>query len=78
MSTDIAARLVSLLAQRLDLPEDELALERSLRKDLDLDSMTLLEILMEVEERFGIEIDQREADRFQTIGDLARFLEQNA
>lgn len=75
---DVAARLISLLSQKLDLPEEDFSLDQSLREDLDIDSMTLLEIVMAVEERFGIEIDQREADRFKTIGDLAQFLRENA
>jgi acyl carrier protein len=72
---DVAARLISLLAQKLGLPAEGLDLETSLKGDLGLDSMTLLEVVMEAEERFGVEIEQRAADRFVTIGDVVRFLE---
>jgi acyl carrier protein len=72
---DVAARLISLLSQKLDLPAEALGLDTSLRDDLGLDSMTLLEVLMEAEERFGVEIEQRVADRFVTVGDVVRFLE---
>ena len=75
---DVAARLVSALSQKLDLPAEDLSFDRSLRDDLGLDSMSLLEVVMDLEEKFGIEINQREAERFKTIGDLARFLQANA
>lgn len=67
---EILSQLRALLSKKLDLPEEELSPERSLREELDLDSMTLLEIVMEIEVRFSIELDQREADQWKTIGDL--------
>jgi acyl carrier protein len=69
---EILSALRALFAKKLDLPEEELTLDKTLRDDLDLDSMTLLELVMEVEVKFGIHLDQREADQWKTIGDLVQ------
>jgi acyl carrier protein len=73
---EIFSQLRSLLAKKLDLPEEEFALAASLRDDLDLDSMTLLEVVMEIEIRFSIHLDQREADQWKNLGDLVKAISQ--
>ena len=49
--------------------------EKSLT-DLDVDSMTMLEVIVALEDRFGLLIPDDEWSRFSTIGDLVEHLEQ--
>jgi acyl carrier protein len=69
---EILSTLRSIFTKKLDLPEEELTLDTTLRDDLDLDSMTLLELVMEIEIKCSIQLDQREADQWKTIGDLVQ------
>jgi acyl carrier protein len=74
---EIFTQLRTLLAKKLDLPEEEFSLDKTLRDDLDLDSMTLLEIVMEIEIRFSIHLDQREADQWKNLDDLVKAISQH-
>lgn len=69
---EILSTLRSIFTKKLDLPEEELTLATTLRDDLDLDSMTLLELVMEIEIKCSIQLDQREADQWKTIDDLVQ------
>jgi acyl carrier protein len=73
---EIFSQLRTLLAEKLDLPEEEFTSEKTLRDDLDLDSMTLLEVVMEIEIRFSIHLDQREADQWKNLDDLVQAIYQ--
>jgi acyl carrier protein len=73
---EIFSQLRALLAKKLDLPEEEFSLDKTLRDDLDLDSMTLLEVVMEIEIRFSIHLDQREADQWKNLDDLVKAISQ--
>jgi acyl carrier protein len=73
---EIFSQLRTLLAEKLDLPGEEFTPEKTLRDDLDLDSMTLLEVVMEIEIRFSIHLDQREADQWKNLDDLVQAIYQ--
>lgn len=69
---DISNQLARLISEQLDLPEDEITMASRLQEDLGADSLDAWEIVMAVEERFDIEIDDRTAAQLQTFGDLVQ------
>ena len=46
-------------------------------KDLSADSLDAVEIIMAIEDEFGIEIPDEDAENIQTVGDLVKYVEEN-
>jgi acyl carrier protein len=71
----IADRVRAIVMDQLGVLEAEVTLDASLRDDLDADSLDAIEIVITVEEEFGIEIPDDEAARLATYGDVLRYVE---
>ncbi len=56
-------------------PDYEIEAETSLKGDLKADSVDAIEVIMELESEFGIEIDDEAAANFETLGDLEEYIE---
>lgn len=54
-----------------------IAATTSLMKDLEADSLDAVEIMMSLEDEFGVEIPDEEAEKFQNIGDIATYITNN-
>ena len=53
-------------------------MDTNLMKDLSADSLDAVEIIMAIEEEYGIEVPDEEAEKFSTIGDIVKYVEENA
>ncbi len=62
--------------EQLDVTKEECALEASFIDDLGADSLDIVELLMEMEEAFDIEIADEELEKIATIQDVVDFLRQ--
>ena len=62
------------LAEELELPEDRIAESTRFREDLDADSLDLYELVMELEDSYGITVSEEEAARIDTVGDAVDFV----
>ena len=63
-----------ILVERLDIDEDDITLEANLRDDLKADSLDLVELIMDLEERFGVKISDEEAQGIGTVGEAVDFI----
>ena len=70
-------KVKQMLAERLDVDENELTMETNIAKDLDADSLDVVELLMTIEDEFSIEIPDEEIENIRTIGELAAYIENN-
>lgn len=70
-------RLRAVIAERLGIPQDRVAEDKSF-DELGADSLDSIDVMMAVEEEFGIEIGDEEAERVNTVGELARLVEGKA
>ena len=64
-----------LLADQLDIDEDDITMESTLLEDLGADSIELVDLVMSVEEKYGIEVPDDATDDIRTVGDAVRFIE---
>ncbi len=64
-----------LLAEQLDLEEDEITMESTLLEDLGADSIELVDLVMSVEEQYDIEVPDDALDDIRTVGDAVNYLE---
>ena len=61
-------KVKKMLADQLDADEAELTMETNIAKDLDADSLDVVELLMTIEDEFSIEIPDEEIENIKTIG----------
>ena len=72
----IFEKVVAIIAEHLDVEDVEgITLETSLMKDLDADSLDAVEIMMGLEDEFEITIPDEEAEKFENIGDIVKYVE---
>lgn len=65
-----------IIVDQLSVDESMVAMDTNLMKDLEADSLDAVEIIMAIEEEYGIEIPDEEAEKFQIVGDLVRYVEE--
>jgi acyl carrier protein len=66
------------LAEELEIDESRIAETTRFKEDLDADSLDLYELVMELEDRYGVKISEEEATRIQTVGDAVGFVLERA
>ena len=71
-------KIRSIISEQLSIDDvDTITLETSLTEDLEADSLDAVEVIMALEDEFGIVIPDEEAEHFKTIGDICKFIENN-
>lgn len=73
----IVDKIKSILAEQLDVDVEDLTTDTDIAKDLNADSLDVVEILMSLEDEFSVEIPDEEIENIKTIGDLAEYIENN-
>lgn len=68
-------KIKSILAEQLDVDADTLTMETDIGKDLNADSLDVVEILMSIEDEFDVEIPDEEIENIKTIGDVVEYIE---
>ncbi len=71
-------RLVKIIVQYVKIAPDQIKPEMNLRTDLGLTSLSVMNMIVEIEDEFGVEIDDRQIMKFQTLADVVEYLEENA
>ena len=71
----IADRIKDIIVEQLGVNEDQINPEAKFIEDLGADSLDIVELVMALEEEFGTEIPDEEAEKLQTVGEGARFVE---
>lgn len=69
-------KIKDIIIEQLSVDESMVTPETNLMKDLEADSLDAVEIIMAIEEEFGIEIPDEDAEKFQLVGDLVRYVEE--
>ncbi len=71
---EVHEQVREILVERLDIDESDVTEEASLRDDLKADSLDLVELIMDLEERFGVKISDEEAQSIGTVGEAVDFI----
>ncbi|KAB3535201.1 acyl carrier protein [Alkaliphilus pronyensis] len=69
-------KIVEIIGEQLGIDDmSEVTMNTSLIKDLEADSLDAVEIIMAIEDEFGVEIPDDEAEKFKNIGDIVKYVE---
>lgn len=66
-----------IIVEQLNVDENDVTMDTHLMKDLEADSLDAVEIIMAIEDEYGIEIPDEDAEKFQSVSDLVKFVEAN-
>jgi acyl carrier protein len=71
---EIVAGLAEILEEVAGVNPDDVTEERSFTEDLDVDSLSMVEVVVAAEEKFGVKIPDDEVQNLKTVGDAADFV----
>jgi acyl carrier protein len=70
-------KIRDIIVEQLQVEPDAVAEDTSLMKDLEADSLDAVEIIIAIEKEYDIEISDDDAEKFETIGDIVKYVEAN-
>lgn len=75
--SDIESRVKAIIVDKLNVDENEITPTAEFSKDLGADSLDTVELIMEFEKEFDIQIPDEEAEKITTVGDALNYIEAN-
>lgn len=75
---EIFDKLKELVVDQLGVEEDEVTMEASMQDDLGADSLDLVDLVMSVEEEFGVKVADEDLENIKTVGDIVNYIEDRA
>lgn len=67
--------VIDIVVEQLGVDRDDVSSEKSFVEDLNADSLDLTELIMTLEERFGIEISEEDAAKLKKVGDVVNYIQ---
>ena len=74
MSATIEQKVKNIIADQLGVGEDEIKITSSFIEDLGADSLDIVELVMQMEEEFEVEIPDEEAENIKTVQDAVNYI----
>lgn len=71
----VEQEVIDIVVEQLGVDREDVTLSKSFVEDLNADSLDLTELIMTLEERFGCEISEQEAEKLKTVGDVVNYIE---
>ena len=78
MSANVQEKVRSIIAEQLGVKPEQVTPQASFIDDLGADSLDTVELVMALEEEFGVEIPDEEAEKLVTVGDAIKYIEDKA
>lgn len=72
---EIESKMTELLVEELGLDGDNISNESRFEEDLEVDSLGVVELLMALEDNFGVQIPDEEAEQLTTVGEAVTLVE---
>ena len=74
----VLEKVKAILAEQFDVEEDKVTADTDLQEDLGADSLDVVDLLMSIEDEFGVEVPDDEIENIKTVGSLDSYIEANA
>jgi acyl carrier protein len=75
MNQEITQKVIEIVANQLELEQDQVKPESSFAEDLKADSLAVVELVLALEESFGIEIPDEDTENIKTVKDAITYIE---
>jgi acyl carrier protein len=75
---DVAAKVKEIIVNKLGVDEGQITPEASFTNDLGADSLDTVELVMEFEKAFNLQIPDEDAEKISTVGDAIKYLQEKA
>ncbi|MEE0946783.1 MAG: acyl carrier protein [Acutalibacteraceae bacterium] len=73
----IFEKLKEIISEQLEIDAETVTMETRLGEDLNADSLDIVEMLMSLEDEFGVDIPDEEIEKMKTVGDVVAYIEEN-
>jgi acyl carrier protein len=74
---EIRTGLAEIVNEIAGIPTEDIQLEKSFTDDLDVDSLSMVEVVVAAEERFGVSIPDDDVKNLKTVGDAVSYIERS-
>ncbi len=74
---EVFEKLKTIIVEQLGVEEDLVKKEATFVDDLSADSLDIVELVMEIEEKFDMEVPDEDAEKIVTVGDVVNYIVQN-
>ena len=71
-------RIREIICDQLDLEEDKVTMESDIMEDFEADNLDVVDLVMSIEDEFGLEVPDDQIENFRTVGDVVRYIEENS
>ena len=71
-------RIREIICDQLDLEEDKVTMDSDIMEDFEADSLDVVDLVMSIEDEFGLEVPGDQIENFRTVGDVVRYIEENS
>ncbi|WP_409227449.1 acyl carrier protein [Gudongella sp. SC589] len=70
----ITQKIINIITTQFNVPEKDINMETSFRDDLNADSLDLVELVMALEDEFGLEVEDDDVELIKTVGDAKNYI----
>ncbi len=70
-------KIQKILCEQLDLEEKKVSMDSDIVEDLEADSLDVVDLVMSIEDEFGLEVPDEQIEGFRTVGDVVRFIQES-
>ncbi len=74
---DVQEKIIEIISSQLSVPKEKVVPQASFTDDLGADSLDLVELVMAMEEEYGMEIADEDAEKLQTVQDTIDYVKQH-
>ena len=71
----VLEKVKAILAEQFDVEEDKITADTDLQEDLGADSLDVVDLLMNIDDEFGVEVPDEDVEKVKTVEDLVAYIE---
>ena len=72
--SSIEEKVIGIVSEQLNIPKEDIKLDSDFVANLKADSLDLVELVMEFEDEFGVQIPESDQEKIKTVGDAVKYI----
>ena len=74
MASSIEEKVIGIVSEQLNIPKEDIKLDSDFVANLKADSLDLVELVMEFEDEFGVQIPESDQEKIKSVGDAVKYI----